>query len=304
MRLIFLFLFGLGLIPLIECQNSCSRNQECVPAQSCESFVEENKKLEELRGTSGFKAQLLKLKSLVCNKAERKVCCDGTDSNKDCDDTDEDSPCYRPSLEEERCGLEGEHSGFIIGGEDTRIGQFPFVALLGKATRRNPGKNTWYCGGTLINKWYVLTAAHCETDVEYVRLGDWKVVDADHYTNTTDYEEDGAGKCYYYNEVSKRECQRNRRKCTRCQKLDETIDCSASKNGRFELCSEPVQVSLNCKVRKYYLLILKDIPVAEFKVHPGYRRTVKGSATNDIMLIKLSRPAEFNQFVKPVCLPS
>merc|ERR1711936_705876 len=74
MRLIFLFLFGLGLIPLIECQNSCSRNQECVPAQSCESFVEENKKLEELRGTSGFKAQLLKLKSLVCNKAERKVC--------------------------------------------------------------------------------------------------------------------------------------------------------------------------------------------------------------------------------------
>ena len=52
------------------------------------------------------------------------------------------------------------------------------------------------------------------------------------------------------------------------------------------------------------ILFLKDISVAENRPHPDYNISRIGSATNDIMLLKLSRPAEFNQFVQPVCLPS
>jgi len=220
----------------------------------------------------------------------------------DCDDTDEDSPCYIPSPEQERCGLERdirrrrgtlERSRRAVGGEDSRLGEFPFLALLGKSSKKSPGSISWYCGGSLINKWYVLTGAQCGSEVEYVRLGEWKVVDPDSYTPTTDHWDifEGAGLCYFYNDVSKIKCLENRLEydnlhCNNCEKLDSSIDCV--KDRRYDLCSEGVQ----------------DIDVAEVKIHPGYEVTDIGSPINDIMLLKLSRPAEFNQFVKPVCLPS
>lgn len=46
--------------------------------------------------------------------------------------------------------------GYIIGGEQIRPGEWPFLAaLLFKQTR------TFFCGGNLITKKHVLTAAHC-----------------------------------------------------------------------------------------------------------------------------------------------
>ena len=53
-----------------------------------------------------------------------------------------------------------------------------------------------------------------------------------------------------------------------------------------------------------YLTSCQDIAVADLKIHPDFGRTSIGLADNDIMLVKLSRPAVFNDFVQPVCLPS
>ena len=46
----------------------------------------------------------------------------------------------------------------IIGGDDTNLQEFPFAALL---VFKSNGKSFYLCGGSLINRRYVLTAAHC-----------------------------------------------------------------------------------------------------------------------------------------------
>ena len=98
---------------------------------------------------------------------------------------------------------------------DTKIGEFPFMALLGSGQE---GNITWKCGGSVINKWFVLSAAHCGPNVDYVRLGEWKVVDPE--CERLDYCE--------------RECD------GQCESANQRIDCETV-NG-VETCTEPYQV--------------------------------------------------------------
>ena len=109
-----LILSGLCWISSVQSQNQCGAGKECVDAGKCDFYNEERGKLKDLRrGSSQYNNVLSKLKSLVCNKADRKVCCAVPDAPAD-------SPRYRPSYEDEECGSGGSHAGFIRGGEDTK----------------------------------------------------------------------------------------------------------------------------------------------------------------------------------------
>ncbi|XP_059092135.1 phenoloxidase-activating factor 1-like [Tigriopus californicus] len=66
---------------------------------------------------------------------------------------------WLPNLDNnESCGVD-LNSNQIIGGKTAKVGQFPYLALLGYWRR---GMYFYACGGTLINRRYVITAAHCQ----------------------------------------------------------------------------------------------------------------------------------------------
>lgn len=55
------------------------------------------------------------------------------------------------------CGL-SRASNRIVGGEEAFLGQFPWMARL---FVRVGSRKTYICGGSIISKKYVVTAAHC-----------------------------------------------------------------------------------------------------------------------------------------------
>jgi len=152
--------------------DTCLDNSDCPPFQ--ERFKEFNSKKKDAEAWLSLQKEL---KTWVCNKPERKVCCPNSEisTSGTCDLS---LPSCLPA--KGQCGVREPSARKIVGGTDTRPKEFPFTALLGtiKALRRVRGQLVeepfWICGGTLINRWFVVTAAHCP-DIQIVRLGEYQV---------------------------------------------------------------------------------------------------------------------------------
>lgn len=67
------------------------------------------------------------------------------------------------------CGAESTHSN-VVGGEVADLDEYPWMVLLGFA--KNPEEElNLACGGMIISKRYVLTAAHCFTEKAIKEVG-------------------------------------------------------------------------------------------------------------------------------------
>ena len=130
----------------------CEAGYKCEDSGDCQSYKVERDTLKQYqKGSSEFNRLLKKLRGLVCNKKLRKICCELENEEKievEYDPNDSESPSWVPSSEQ--CGLTGD-AAFILGGQDTKLGEFPWMTLLG--SRRKSGSIFWKCGAALINKW-------------------------------------------------------------------------------------------------------------------------------------------------------
>ena len=217
-----------------ETDKKCSGGKECVHRNQCPAWSIKREQLDSYtKGTQLYRDIFAELQMDVCNRNEKHVCCSLLPPiNK----------CGRPQQMTAK-----SRSGRIVGGDDTSIGDFPFLALLGTDDQvicaNNSTRFCWFCGGTLINDRYVLTAAHCVADVNKVRLGEHKVT-----------------------RIPGKDCLRGGITC-----LPEVQDF--------------------------------DISQKDIIRHPDYNRS-RDQVFNDIALIRLPRPATFNNGVQPACLPT
>ncbi|XP_024938860.1 uncharacterized protein LOC107265735 [Cephus cinctus] len=84
-------------------------------------------------------------------------------------------------LDDEQCGI--SNSDRIIGGKNASLGAYPWITRIGYSKISKMSTELIYrCGGSLINKIYVLTAAHCVANlpasyrVSRIRLGEHNTV--------------------------------------------------------------------------------------------------------------------------------
>ncbi|KAJ8721364.1 hypothetical protein PYW07_002139 [Mythimna separata] len=98
-----------------------------------------------------------------------------------------------------QCGVDTSGDR-IYGGVPTELNEFPWMALLGY--KNSTGTITYQCGGSLINRRYILTAAHCITGAIVLEYGILSTVRLGEYDTRTDVDCVGSKCADRYQEIS------------------------------------------------------------------------------------------------------
>ncbi|XP_017071642.1 venom serine protease Bi-VSP [Drosophila eugracilis] len=160
--------------PLVElrgpsCRGPDTKPGNCVELKECTSLINE---LRVKQRDETF-ANFLRASRLICGNQGTQVCCPNGQTvaaQVSVIPKNTDEIPRRLLNVEEGCGYTFGYFKKIVGGEVSRKGAWPWIALLGYD---DPSGSPFKCGGTLITARHVITAAHCILDaLQFVRLGE------------------------------------------------------------------------------------------------------------------------------------
>lgn len=145
-------------LPYIQgCTTPRNEPGNCIAIKQCQPFVN----ILQRRPVSAADGDYLRRSQCGFSGNEPKVCCPTSGSYNNQEDVTSRSSVDKdlnsnllPGVDE--CGVSEPNR--ILGGEVTEIDEFPWMVLL---EYQKPNGRGFYCGGVLISKRYVLTAAHC-----------------------------------------------------------------------------------------------------------------------------------------------
>jgi len=132
----------------------------CIKATECNRILNLLEKAKELSKIHPERKEVINyIRNQTCDKENQTVrCCSLWAHWEPTSYGDKDSGTWKPQASEKECGNTLDTVS-VIGGTETKWGVYPFMSLLGYSG--NTRDTVFQCGGTVINKYYILTAAHC-----------------------------------------------------------------------------------------------------------------------------------------------
>jgi len=185
---------SLGLSRRTEAGRHCNEVEECIPKESCQDWC------DQLQGPGISSPETRQMvNDNICGFRERlpKICCrkEKVTQQTSCDGSPSQvpQPVSSPILEtiklrdsKYECGKQGDfHDTRVANGENVPSpGAWPWMARLMYAENNKSPEKTW-CGGALVSKRHIITAAHC---VEIPKMGEPVAVVLGEVDITTEYD--------------------------------------------------------------------------------------------------------------------